>query len=186
MIDENTKLTRVEQDIIRLRYLVGLCNQEIADFLGLTLHQVKYRVKKPNVRKFFQNFIWPHIRDSLIGEYIYKLENLVDSHMKQLEYDSKNAMTYQWIGPGEKEYSHDLKKRLRAMKMLGRIHHMFGKDKNLTRDWTNAVMKYGTKLQVDLDYLMENRIKDYAEHYDKWKEIQSQNKEYSEAEKTDG
>ena len=40
MIDENKKLTRVELDIIRLRYLAKLCNQEVANFLGLTLHQV--------------------------------------------------------------------------------------------------------------------------------------------------
>ena len=182
MIDENKKLTRVELDIIRLRYLGKRCNQEIAGILGLSLHQVKYRMKKPNVKKFFQEFIWPHIRDSLIGEHIYKLENLVDSHKEQLEYDSKNAMTYQWVGPGEKEYSPDLKKRLRAMKMLGRIHHMFGKDKNLTRDWTKAVMKYGTKLQADLDYLMEDRVKDYAEHYEKWKEIKRQNDEADQSE----
>ena len=73
MIDENTKLTRVELDIVRLRYLAGLCNQHIADFLGLTLHQVKYRIKKPNVQKFFQEFIWPHIRDTAICNVIYKL-----------------------------------------------------------------------------------------------------------------
>jgi ribosomal protein S15P/S13E len=187
MIDENTKLTRVELDIVRLRYLAGLCNQEIADFLGLTLHQVKYRIKKPNVHKFFQDFIWPHIRDTTICNLIYKLENPVESHMEQLEQDAKNAETYQWVGPGEKEYSPDGRKRLRAIIMLNRIHGLHNHDKNLNRDWTNAVMDYIAKLQADLEYLMENRIKDYAERYDKWKEIKPQNDEanQSKSRKTD-
>ncbi len=179
MIDENTKLTRVELDIVRLRYLAGLCNQHIANFLGLTLHQIKYRIKKPNVQKFFQEFIWPHIRDSLICKLIYQLENPVESHLEQLEHDSKNAMTYQWVGPGKKEYQPDLSKQLRALKMLSRIHSMHGHDKNLDRDWTNAVMKYGTKLQMDLEYLLEDRAKDYGERYELWREKECQNEEHS-------
>ena len=185
MIDEDKKLTRVELDIVRLRYLAGLCNQHIADFLGLTLHQVKYRIKKPNVRRFFFEFIWPHIRDSLICEFIYKLEKPVESHMEQLEWDAKNAMTYQWVGPGNKEEQPDLRKRLRANKMLGRIHGLYGPDKNRDRDWTNAVMKYIAKPQADLEYLMKDRIKDYAERYEKWKEIECQNSDQSESGKPD-
>ena len=175
MIDNNTKLTRVELDIVRLRYLAGLCNQEIADFLGLTLHQVKYRIKKPNVQEFIGELIWPHIRDTLICEIIYKLENPVESHMKQLEWDAKNAQTYQWVGPGKKEYQPDFRKRLRALKMLSRIHGLHGNDKNLDRDWNKAIMKYIAKPQADLEYLMEDRIEDYAEHYELWQKIKREN-----------
>ena len=179
MVDENKKLTRVELDIVRLRYLAGLCNQEIADFLGLTLHQVKYRIKKPNVRKFFHEFIWQHIRDTLICEFIYKLENPGDSYMKQLKWDEKNAETYQWVGPGKKEYQPDVRKQLRAIKMLNRIHGLHSRDKNLDRDLENALLKYTVKPQADLKFLMENRIEDYAERYEKWKEIERQNNEHS-------
>ena len=175
MIDENTKLTRVELDIVRLRYLAGLCNQHIADFLGLTLHQVKYRIKKPNVQNFFQEFIWPHIRDTTICNLIYKLENPVESHMEQLEWDSKNAETYQWVSSGKKEFQPDLRKRLRAIKMLSRIHGLHDHDKNLDRDWTNAVMKYMVKPQADLEFLLDNRVEDYSERYEKWREIKRQN-----------
>ena len=179
MIDKNKELTGVERDIVRLRYLAGLCNQHIADFLGLTLHQVKYRIKKPNVRRFFREFIWPHIRDSLICEIIYKLENPVESYIEQLEWDSKNAMTYQWVGPGKKEEQPDLSKRLRAMKMLARIHGLHGHDKNFTRDMEIAVLKYIAKPQADLKYLMEDRVEDYSERYEKWREIKRQNDENS-------
>jgi hypothetical protein len=185
MIDKNKKLTRVELDIVRLRYLAKLCNQQVADFLGLTLHQVKYRLKKPNVQKFFYEFIWPHIRDSLICELIYKLENPVESHMEQLEWDSKNATTYQWVGPGKKEYQPDLGKRMRALKMLSRIHGLYAHDKNLHRDWLNAVTKYGKKFQEDLDYLMDDRIEDYSERYESWQNIKRQNEDQPEQGESD-
>ena len=56
---------------------------------------------------------------------------------------------------------------------------MHGHDKNLDRDWTNAVMKYGTKLQMDLEYLLEDRVKDYSERYELWREKECQNEGHS-------
>ena len=94
MVDKNKKLTRVELDIVRLRYLAGLSNQGVADFLGLRLYQVKYRIKKPNVRRFVQEFIWPHFRDTFICELTDKLDDPVQSYINQLEQDTE-AMTYQ-------------------------------------------------------------------------------------------
>ena len=186
MIDENSKLTRVELDVVRLRYLAGLCNQEVANFLGLTLHQVKYRIKKPNVQRFIKEFIWPHIRDTSIGNCIVALENPVESHMNKLKWDMDNAMTYQWVGPGEKEFIPDNRKRLRALKMWGRIKGLRDHDRNLDRDWTNAIMKFVIKPQEDLKFLMEDRIGDYSERYERWKKIKRENEEYeAEQEKND-
>jgi len=63
--------------------------------------------------------------------------------------------------------------------MLGRIHGLYVRDKNLNRNWTNAVMKYGTKLQADLEYLLEDRAKDYGERYESWRKKERQNDEHS-------
>ena len=75
---------------------------------------------------------------------------------------------------------------MRALKMLARIHGLHGHDKNLNRDWLNAVMKYGQKFQEDLDYLMDDRIEDYSERYESWRDIKRQNDDLSEQGKSDG
>jgi hypothetical protein len=179
MIDKNKKLTRVELDIVRLRHLAGLCNQQIANFLGLTLHQVKYRLKKPTVKEFVADFIWPHKRDTALCNIIYILENPAEAHLEQLKRDASDAMTYKWVGPGEKEDLPDLRKRLRALKMLGRIKGLYGRDKNLDRDWYNAVTIFVANAQEGFDVLMEARIEDYSERYEMWKEIKRKNEEDS-------
>jgi hypothetical protein len=58
-------------------------------------------------------------------------------------------------------------------------------DKNLHRDWINAVMKYGKKFQEDLDYLMDDRIEDYSERYELWQNIKRQHEDQPEQGKSD-
>ena len=66
--------------------------------------------------------------------------------------------------------------------VIANLKRMHDPDKNRDCDWTKAVMKYMVKPQEDLKFLMEDRIKDYAERYEKWTEIESQNKEADQSE----
>jgi len=118
----------------------------------------------------------------LICEFIYILENPVDSYIEQLEHDAKNALTYKWVGPGKKEYSPDLRKRFRANRMLGRVYGLYGYDKNFNRDIEKAVLKHIAKPQADLKFLMEDRIVDYGERYEMWKNIKRENEEAEKSE----
>ena len=59
MIDPNKPLTRLELDIVYLRYYEGLHSWEIAEQLGIELEKVKDKFKKPNVARYIQKVVLP-------------------------------------------------------------------------------------------------------------------------------
>ena len=59
MIDPNKPLTRLELDIVYLRYYEGLHSWEIAEQLGIELEKVKDKFKKPNVSRYIQKVVLP-------------------------------------------------------------------------------------------------------------------------------
>ena len=61
-IDPNEPLTKLELDIVFLRYFQGLCNPEVAEKLGLQLNQVKYRINRPNVKQYIREEVLPYKR----------------------------------------------------------------------------------------------------------------------------
>ena len=67
-IDPNEPLTRLELDIVFMRYFQDLCNPEVAERLGLQLNQVKYRINKPNVKKSIREEVLPYKRRQRIAK----------------------------------------------------------------------------------------------------------------------
>jgi hypothetical protein len=66
-IDPNEPLTKLELDIVFLRYFQGLCNPEVAEKLGLQLNQVKYRINRPNVKQYIREEVLPYKRRQRIA-----------------------------------------------------------------------------------------------------------------------
>ena len=64
-IDPNESLTRLELDIVFMRYFEGLCNPEVAERLGLQLNQVEYRINKPKVKQYIREEVLPHTQKQL-------------------------------------------------------------------------------------------------------------------------
>jgi hypothetical protein len=62
IIDPNKPLTRLELDIVYLRYYEGLHSSEIAEQLGIELEKVKDKFKKPNVSRYIQRVVLPSRR----------------------------------------------------------------------------------------------------------------------------
>lgn len=67
-IDPNEPLTKLELDIVFLRYFQGLCNPEVAEKLGLQLNQVKYRINRPNVKQYIREEVLPYKRRQRIAK----------------------------------------------------------------------------------------------------------------------
>ncbi len=67
-IDPNEPLTKLELDIVFLRYFQGLCSPEVAEKLGLQLNQVKYRINKPNVKQYIREEVLPYKRRQRIAK----------------------------------------------------------------------------------------------------------------------
>ena len=67
-IDPNEPLTKLELDIVFLRYFQGLCNPEVAEKLGLQLNQVKHRINKPNVKQYIRKEVLPYKRRQRIAK----------------------------------------------------------------------------------------------------------------------
>ena len=67
-IDPNEPLTKLELDIVFLRYFQGLCNPEVAEKLGLQLNQVKYRINKPNIKQYIREEFLPYKRTRTIAK----------------------------------------------------------------------------------------------------------------------
>jgi len=53
------QVTDLERQIIDMRYINGLYSKQIAEKLGLTIHQVKYRLRKPSVKKYIHDVTMP-------------------------------------------------------------------------------------------------------------------------------
>jgi hypothetical protein len=135
------KLTKTERDIVNLRYYESLYSYEIAQKLDLTIQQVKYRLRKPNVKDYIRKKIVPKICKQTIELIDKRLENPIYSYVDKLIADSE-AQTYQWYGPGEKHYYPDNMKRTLAIFKALRIYGVAGDRKNIERDLRKAVAKH--------------------------------------------
>lgn len=135
------KLTKTERDIVRLRYFEHLYSFEIAQKLDLTVHQVKYRLRKSNVKEYIRKKVVPKICKQTIELIDKRLENPIYSYVDKLAADSE-AQKYEWFGPGEKHYSPDYKKQTQAVFKALRIYGVAGDRKNIERDLRKAVAKY--------------------------------------------
>jgi len=72
-IDPNESLTRLELDIVFMRYFEGLCNPEVAERLGLQLNQVEYRINKPKVKRYIREEVLPYKRRQRIAKLLEAL-----------------------------------------------------------------------------------------------------------------
>ena len=135
------KLTKTERDIVRLRYFEHLYSFEIAQKLDLTVHQVKYRLRKSNVKEYIRKKVVPKICKQTIELIDKRLENPIYSYVDKLAADSE-AQTYQWFGPGEKHYYPDHNKNFQAICKALRIFGVVGDKKNIERDLRKAVAKH--------------------------------------------
>jgi hypothetical protein len=135
------KLTKTERDIVHLRYFEHLYSYEIAQKLNLTVHQVKYRLRKKNVKDYIRKKVVPKICKEAIEWIDKRLANPIYSYVYKLAADS-DAQTYQWFGPGEKHYSPDYKKQTQAVFKALRIYGVAGDRKNIERDLRKAVTKH--------------------------------------------
>jgi len=135
------KLTKMEREIVNLRYFKRLYAFEIAEKLGLTVNQVKYRLRKPNVKEYISKKVLPKICKKFIEEIDKRLANPIHSYVAQLVTDSE-AQTYEWIGPGKKRYYPDNIKQTLALFKITRIYGIAGDQKNIERDLRKAVAKH--------------------------------------------
>lgn len=135
------KLTKTERDIVHLRYYDHLYAYEIADKLSLTVHQVKYRLRKPNIKEYIRKKVVPKICKLAIEQIDKRLANPVESYADKLVADSK-AQTYQWSGTGEKHYYPDNTRQMQAISKALRIYSVVGDQKNIERDLRKAVAKH--------------------------------------------
>lgn len=143
----NKKLTKTERNIVHLRYYEGLYSYEIAEKLNLTVHQVKYRLWKKNVKDYIRKKVVPKICKQTIELIDKRLENPLESYIIQLNHDIE-AKTYEWIGPGEKRYFPDNMKQTLALFKILRIFGIGGDQKNIERDLRKAVAKHVFWLKV--------------------------------------
>ena len=94
-------LTPVELDIVRLRHSEGLCTREIANRLGLRWHQVRYRLRKANVRRYVQQVIKPAQARQRIEQIKQDLADPVEAYARKLQADLERQ-TYQWVAKGQR------------------------------------------------------------------------------------
>ncbi|MHC4083972.1 MAG: hypothetical protein ACYSU3_07400 [Planctomycetota bacterium] len=135
------KLIKTERDIVHLRYHERLYSYEIAQKLDLTVHQVKYRLRKSNVKEYIRKKVVPKICKQAIELIDKRLASPIHSYVDKLVADTE-AQTYEWIGPGKKMcYSDNMKQMLALFKIL-RIYGVAGDRKNIERDLRKAVAKH--------------------------------------------
>jgi len=134
------KLTRTEREIVRMRYFDGLLCKEIADKLGLTVHQVKYRLRKPNVKKYIRKVVVPKLVKPMLEQIELRLANPMDSYVAKIKQDW-DAKTYIWVG-GQKCCYDDSRKQIQALKKIERIYGITHDQKNIERDLRKAVAKH--------------------------------------------
>ena len=134
------KLTKTELDIVRLRYYDGLLCKEIGDKLNLTVHQVKYRLRKPNVKKYIRKVVVPKLVKPFLEQIELRLANPIESYAAKLKQDW-DAKTYIWVN-GKKHYYDDNPKQIQAMKGIGRLYGITYNPKNIKRDFFKAFAKH--------------------------------------------
>ncbi|MHC4665410.1 MAG: hypothetical protein ACYS9T_05560 [Planctomycetota bacterium] len=139
------RLTKTELDIVRLRYFDGLLCKEIADKLSLTVHQVKYRLRKPSVKQYIRDVAVPQLLKPILKQIDDRLADPIASYMMQLQYEL-DAKTYIWVN-GKKHYYDDNRKQYRALRTIGRIYGIAHDQKNIERDLRKAVAKHVTWLK---------------------------------------
>jgi hypothetical protein len=114
---------------------------EIVDKLGLTIHQVKYRLRKSNVKDYIRKKVVPKICKETIKLIDKRLANPPKSYLIQLDHDIE-AKTYEWIGPGKKMFHDDNMKQTLALFKILRIYGIAGDRKNIKRDMRKDVAKH--------------------------------------------
>lgn len=134
------QLTDLERDIVKMRYVDILYSKEIADKLNLTVHQVKYRLRKPSVKQYIRDVVLPQLLKPVLEQIEARLADPIDSYVMQL-LDNFDAKTYIWIG-GKKHYYDDNRKQIQALKKIGRIIGINHDQKNIERDLRKAVAKH--------------------------------------------
>ena len=142
-----------EHEAIRLRYSQGLTRQQIADRLGLRFAQVKYIFTKTNVKRYIQTEIMPALWKQELTHIEGKLADPIKAYVGFL-IERTEAQTYQWLGPGQKHYHPDNKKRLQALKKIGRIYGLTGDQKTIERDLKKAIHKHTEKLKARREFLL--------------------------------
>ena len=142
-----------EREAIRLRYSEGLTRQQIADKLGLRFAQVKYIFSKPNVKHYIRTEIMPALWEQEIGEIEEKLADPIMAYAMFL-IECTEAQTYQWLGPGQKHYQSNNKKRLQALKRIGRIYGLTGDQKTTQRDLRKSIHKYTEQLEAQWKFFL--------------------------------
>lgn len=164
--DRLSPLSRLEYRIVWLRYFEGLTNQEAADTLVLRLHQVKYRVKKPNVKEFINSVVVPHFRSERIKELENKLANPIRSFVEDLAAETE-AKTYRWIGPAKKVwYSDTAGCNRRQMRALIRIMRIYGitEVRNINPRIQKWLLTYIMKFRSELTNLRAEQSSIPADH----------------------
>jgi hypothetical protein len=139
------KLTKTERDIVHLRYYDHLYSYEIAEKLSMTVHQVKYRLRKPNVKEYIRKKVVPKICKHTL-DYIDKCSaKPVGNYVTKLMADSE-AQTCRRVGPGKRiHYCNSVKcnrKHFQAVSKALRIYGVTGDQKNIERDLRKAIAKH--------------------------------------------
>ena len=142
-------LTPVELEILLLRYFKGLCTRQIAKRLGLRWHQVRYRLRKKNVRQYVENVIIPSQKRKRIGQIRQELADPVKAYTGKLQADLERQ-TYQWVAKGQRVWQPDWKHQQQAVKRLSRLMGTSGDQKNVLRDLRAQIHSYVARLTVEL------------------------------------
>ena len=152
-------LTVREFDCVRLRYFEGLTSREIAERLGLTLDQVRYRFTKPNVRRYILTHALPFLIKTELNDIEWKMDNPALCYFRDL-WAQRHADRYIWCG-NKKHWYPDNRKRGKALDRLCSFFGVYpgGRPRNFNRDLTRWVDRWVT----DLAKRRERILKAYYE-----------------------
>ena len=136
------KLSALDANIATLRVINSLTNQEVANQVGLRLYQVKYRVRKPAVRKYM-NVLAKEAVNTEINRINTRLINPPASFVTNL-IEQTQATTYLWISASNKMTIPKSKARLQASLKLSKLMGLTGspaKTNIQMRGWINKYIK---------------------------------------------
>lgn len=114
-------LTPTDRQIVKCRYLEGLTNRETAAKLNLGFWQIKYRVRKPNVKEYIRKHILPKLIGNILSDIDRQLEDPIAALAARLVQDT-TAQTFYW----DKKKKNWFDNNRRQMKALQRISAMYG------------------------------------------------------------
>ncbi len=125
-------LSTLDKQIVHCRYLAGLTNRETADQLNVGFWQVKYRIRKPQVRAYIRKRIIPKLVKVTLLDIDKKLSDPMRAFGAYIRQQT-DAKTYVWCNKRRNWYN-DNGRQIKALRRISSIYGLLSGRQNHNRD----------------------------------------------------